>query len=160
MSKIFEKYKTIILNDTFTESSISSFRSLMNGYKRTNLTDDERETLDFLFENQAPYSITPEQTTKGLDWLFNLRFTARGKERKNNPFGYREQSILDDFDRFELVSLYDDYSYQYPITLSVHDKHNYKPMYRVIASDGESFDYIPFTRSDLISGQIKPLIIY
>jgi len=154
MSKIFEKYKTIILNDTFTESSISSFRSLMNGYKRTNLTDDERETLDFLFENQAPYSITPEQTTKGLDWLFNLRFTARGKERKNNPFGYREQSILDDFDRFELVGIYDDAYYQY------NDRHNYKPIYRVIASDGESFDYIPFTRSDLMSGQIEPLIIY
>ena len=100
MSKIFEKYKTIILNDTFTESSISSFRSLMNGRKNTNLTDEERESLDYLFGENAPYSITPAQTTKGLDWLFNLRFTMRGKERKNNPFGYREQSILDDFDRY------------------------------------------------------------
>jgi len=158
MSKIFEKYKTIILDDTFTESSISSFRSLMNGYKRTNLTDEERESLDYLFGENAPYSITPEQTTKGLDWLFNLRFTMRGKERKNNPFGYREQSILDDFDRFELSGLYDVKSY--PITLSVHDKHNYKPIYKVIASDGGYFEYVPYTRSDLISGQIEPLIIY
>ena len=153
MSKIFEKYKTIILNDTFTESSISSFRSLMNGYKRTNLTDDERETLDFLFENQAPYSITPEQTTKGLDWLFNLRFTARGKERKNNPFGYREQSILDDFDRFELSGLYDDSD-------GYNGFHNFKPIYKVIASDEGCFEYVPFTRSDLISRQIEPLIIW
>ena len=153
MSKIFEKYKTIILDDTFTESSISSFRSLMNGYKRTNLTDEERESLDYLFGENAPYSITPEQTTKGLDWLFNLRFTARGKERKNNPFGYREQSILDDFDRFELSGLYDDSD-------GYNGFHNFKPIYKVIASDGESFDYIPFTRADLISGQIEPLIIY
>ena len=153
MSKIFEKYKTIILDDTFTESSISSFRSLMNGYKRTNLTDEERESLDYLFGKNAPYSITPEQTTKGLDWLFNLRFTARGKERKNNPFGYREQSILDDFDRFELSGLYDDSD-------GYNGFHNFKPIYKVIASDGESFDYIPFTRADLISGQIEPLIIY
>jgi len=153
MSKIFEKYKTIILDDAFTESSISSFRSLMNGYKRTNLTDEERESLDYLFGENAPYSITPAQTTKGFDWLFNLRFTARGKERKNNPFGYREQSILDDFDRFELSGLYDDSD-------GYNGFHNFKPIYKVIASDGESFDYIPFTRADLISGQIEPLIIY
>ena len=158
MSKIFEKYKTIILDDAFTESSISSFRSLMNGRKNTNLTDEEKITLFYIFEEYAPYSITPAQTTKGLDWLFNLRFTMRGKERKNNPFGYREQSILDDFDRFELSGLYDVKSY--PITLSVHDKHNYKPIYKVIASDEGSFEYVPFTRSDLISGQIEPLIIY
>ena len=153
MSKIFEKYKTIILDDAFTESSISSFRSLMNGRKNTNLTDEERESLDYLFGENAPYSITPEQTTKGLDWLFNLRFTMRGKERKNNPFGYREQSILDDFDRFELSGLYDDSD-------GYNGFHNFKPIYKVIASDGESFDYIPFTRADLISGQIEPLIIY
>jgi len=165
MSKIFEKYKTIILDDAFTESSISSFRSLMNGRKNTNLTDEEKITLFYIFEEYAPYSITPAQTTKGLDWLFNLRFTMRGKERKNNPFGYREQSILDDFDRFELSGLYDNYSCQsLPkrnlIILSVHDKHNYKPIYKVIASDGGYFEYIPYTRSDLISGQIEPLIIY
>ena len=153
MSKIFEKYKTIILNDTFTESSISSFRSLMNGRKQTNLTDEERESLDYLFGENAPYSITPQQTVKGLNWLFNLRFTMRGKERKNNPFGYREQSILDDFDRFELSGLYDDSD-------GYNGFHNFKPIYKVIASDGESFDYIPFTRADLISGQIEPLIIY
>tara|TARA_R110002020_G_C16069580_1_gene756111 strand:+ start:361 stop:822 length:462 start_codon:yes stop_codon:yes gene_type:complete len=153
MSKIFEKYKTIILDDAFTESSISSFRSLMNGRKNTNLTDEEKLTLFYIFENQAPYSITPAQTTKGLDWLFNLRFTMRGKERKNNPFGYREQSILDDFDRFELSGLYDDSD-------GYNGFHNFKPIYKVIASDEGSFEYVPFTRSDLISGQIEPLIIY
>ena len=153
MSKIFEKYKTIILNDTFTESSISSFRSLMNGRKQTNLTDEEKITLFYIFEEYAPYSITPAQTTKGLDWLFNLRFTARGKERKNNPFGYREESILDDFDRFELASLYDDSN-------GYNAFHNFKPIYRVIASDGGYFEYVPYTRSDLMSGQIEPLIIY
>ena len=153
MSKIFEKYKTIILDDAFTESSISSFRSLMNGRKNTNLTDEEKITLLYIFEEYAPYSITPAQTTKGLDWLFNLRFTMRGKERKNNPFGYREQSILDDFDRFELSGLYDDYD-------GYNGFHNFKPIYKVIASDGGYFEYIPYTRSDLISGQIEPLIIY
>ena len=153
MSKIFEKYKTIILDDAFTESSISSFRSLMNGRKNTNLTDEEKITLFYIFEEYAPYSITPAQTTKGLDWLFNLRFTMRGKERKNNPFGYREQSILDDVVRFELSWLYD-------VSDGYNGFHNFKPIYKVIASDGGYFEYIPYTRSDLISGQIKPLIIW
>ena len=153
MSKIFEKYKTIILDDAFPESSISSFRSLMNGRKNTNLTDEEKLTLFYIFEEYATYSITPAQTTKGLDWLFNLRFTMRGKERKNNPFGYREQSILDDFDRFELSGLYDDSD-------GYNGFHNFKPIYKVIASDGGYFEYMPYTRSDLISGQIEPLIIY
>ena len=157
MSKIFEKYKTIILDDAFTESSISSFRSLMNGRKNTNLTDEEKITLFYIFEEYAPYSITPAQTTKGLDWLFNLRFTMRGKERKNNPFGYREQSILDDFDRFELSGLYDDSALQ---LYGYNGFQNFKPIYKVIASDGGYFEYVPFTRSDLISGQIEPLIIY
>ena len=152
-TKIFKKYKALILNDTFTESSITSFRALMNGFKRTNLTDDERETLDFLFENQAPYSITPEQTKKGLNWLSAVRFTATGKERKNNPFGYREETILDSFKRFELTGLYDDYHYPYG------DRHNYKPIYRVVAGDESYFDYVPFTRSDHICGEIEPLLI-
>jgi hypothetical protein len=152
-TKIFKKYKALILDDTFTESSITSFRALMNGFKRTNLTDDERETLDFLFENQAPYSITPEQTKKGLNWLSAVRFTATGKERKNNPFGYREETILDSFKRFELTGLYDDYHYPYG------DRHNYKPIYRVVADDEAYFDYVPFTRSDRISGEPEPLLI-
>jgi len=152
-TKIFKKYNALILNDTFTESSISSFRSLMNGYKRTNLTDDERETLDYLFETRAPYSITPEQTKKGLNWLSAVRFTATGKERKNNPFGYREETILDSFKRFELTGLYDD-------SIGYNNRHNYKPIYRVVAGDESYFDYVPFTRSDHISGEIEPLILF
>ena len=153
-TKIFKKYKAIILNDTFTESSITSFRALMNGFKRTNLTDEERLTLFCIFENQAPYSITPEQTKKGLNWLSAVRFTTTGRERKRSPFGYREETILDDFKRFELTGLYDD-SY-YPLH---DDLHNFKPIYRVIANDKTYFDYVPFTRSDRISGEPEQLLI-
>ena len=151
-TKIFKKYKALILDDTFTESSITSFSALMNWFKRTNLTDEERLTLFYIFETQAPYSITPEQTKKGLNWLSAVRFTATGKERKNNPFGYREETILDDFKRFELTGLYDDSYY-------LNDRHNFKPNYRVIAKDKTYFDYVPFTRSDRISGEPEQLLI-
>lgn len=39
--------------------------------------------------------ISEEQKLKGLKWLRNIYKTPKGKERKNNPFGYREQRILD-----------------------------------------------------------------
>ena len=74
-TKIFKKYKALILDDTFTESSITSFRALMNGFKRTNLTDDERETLNFLFENStgtrnsnSPRSLVRGSLSSGSRW--------------------------------------------------------------------------------------------
>ena len=43
------------------------------------------------------FAITEEQTKKGYDWLMNQWKTPRGVERKNNPFGFREEDILDNF---------------------------------------------------------------
>ena len=31
-----------------------------------------------------------------LEWLLNKWKTPKGAERKNNPFGYREQNVLED----------------------------------------------------------------
>ena len=39
--------------------------------------------------------VTPEQAQKGFSWLWNLYKSPTGKERKNNPFGYREMEALD-----------------------------------------------------------------
>lgn len=44
------------------------------------------------------FLISEEQKMKGLKWLRNLYKTPKGKERKNNPFGYREERILDALD--------------------------------------------------------------
>lgn len=41
------------------------------------------------------FLISEEQKLKGLKWLRNLYKTPKGKERKNSPFGYCEQRILD-----------------------------------------------------------------
>lgn len=40
----------------------------------------------------------------------NLYKTPTGKERKNNPFGYREMNILDNYKgkRFQFVGFYND----------------------------------------------------
>lgn len=81
--------------------------------------------------NYAPVAISPEQTEKGLSWLLNQWKTPAGKERKNNPFGYREQDILDNFDRFALVDFYDAGRFC----------SFFVPVYRVISRSGASFEY-------------------
>ena len=40
------------------------------------------------------FLISEEQKLKCLKWMRNLYKTPKGDERKNNPFGYREQRIL------------------------------------------------------------------
>ena len=67
--------------------------------RRANAEDTRRDTLNALdkFEN---WKMTAEQAQKGLNWLLNQWRTPRGVERKNNPFGYREQEVLDHFSYF------------------------------------------------------------
>lgn len=84
-------------------------------------------------EYQDSYKITPEQTKKGLDWLNNQRRTPRGAERKNNPFGAREESALDNFSHFTFDGLYNAGN-QY--------RSWYAPIYSVHGKDGEGFQYV------------------
>lgn len=45
-------------------------------------------------EEKGIIEVTGEQSAKGFKWLYNLYKTPIGKERKNNPFGYRENGEL------------------------------------------------------------------
>lgn len=68
--------------------------------------------------------VTPEQSAKGIAWLRNLYKTPTGKERKNNPFGYREIDIIDNYagENFTFRGFYDAGRYGF---------HNYIPVYEV-----------------------------
>jgi hypothetical protein len=84
------------------------------------------------------WKLTDEQTKKGLKWLMSQWKTPRGVEQKNNPFGYREQDILENFGEFRLIDFFDNRNY-YQAQLGVH---NYLPLYEVIRKDGKvSFQY-------------------
>lgn len=89
-----------------------------DGYADTITGDDEIE-------------LSPEQIEKGYAWLMNQWKSPAGKERKNNPFGYREQDVLEGqsltmyFDQFYNPSRYSDF---------------YVPVYTVSSSNG-SFQY-------------------
>lgn len=67
---------------------------------------------------------TKEQSEKGFKWLKNLYKTPSGKERKNNPFGYREMNIIDNYngELFEFKGFYDAGNRYF---------HNYIPVYEL-----------------------------
>jgi len=74
------------------------------------------------------FELSREQSLKGFDWLKNLWVTPQGKERQNNPFGYREQAALENFERCTLKGYYDAGNY-------------YIPLYDVYSKDGYGFEY-------------------
>lgn len=115
-------YQEIARRGVITEREIITMKSRLNRGKS--------EVLDIF--NNGYLNITPEQSEKGLKWLLNQWKTPRGKERKNNPFGDREQEIIEDFERFELVDLIDNGNAYFPAFL---------PVYRVIDRIGNHFDY-------------------
>jgi hypothetical protein len=67
--------------------------------------DFTQEAIDFIWDNSP--QLTPDQNKKGIDYLRNLWKSPSGKERVNNPFGYREQDALETFEYFELRGFYD-----------------------------------------------------
>lgn len=82
-----------------------------------------------IYDNEI--DITCEQTKKGYDFLINLWKTQTGKERKNNPFGYREQNVLDSFEKFQFNGYYNNGN---------RFASCYIPIYLVIGKSG-SFEY-------------------
>ena len=72
-----------------------------------------------------------EDTKQGIDYLLNQWKTPNGKERLNNPFGYREQEVLENFEYFEFAGTYNAGNYGHTFHV---------PLWNVIGRDG-SFQY-------------------
>ena len=121
-----QKYLDIINSGTIEESQLISMKSLINSDK------DAREVIFSALHETEGLNLTESQNLKGCSFLKNQWKTPRGIERKNNPFGYREQAALENFSHFELVSFYNAGN-------NYHD--NYLPLYDVIAKDGYGFQY-------------------
>ena len=110
--------------DEITEREINLLNRRLNA--------EGRDTLDYsLRKNNYDLALTDEQERKALAWLNNQWKTSTGKERKNNPFGYREEQILENATDVTFVQFhnagnrYVDY---------------FIPVYRVYSNDG-SFEY-------------------
>src|SRR5690606_11487035 len=87
------------------------------------------KTVDFSQYWGEEFILTdPEQ---GIAYLLNQWKTPAGKERKNNPFGYRERHILENFSHFEFMGQYN--------AGSAHRGY-YIPLWRVVAIAGGTFE--------------------
>ena len=137
MKALFKKYADKIKSSTLNERDIIALRSHLNGM-RNSFDTCELSDLHDLVDDCTP-TITSDQSTKGIAWLRDQWHTPRGKVRKNNPFGYREQQVLESFSHFELVGFHD---------AGNGYRSNYLPTYRVIATDGATFDYVPYGNPD------------
>ena len=88
------------------------------------------ENIDFskFWENEVKL----EDGEQGIQYLLNQWKTPKGVERKNNPFGYREEKILENFSHFEFKGQYD----------AGNRYHKYFiPLWVVVSKDGDGFEY-------------------
>lgn len=74
--------ENVLANGVITEREVLLLK------KRANNGDNE--AANFYPGCDTEIEVTPEQSAKGYKWLMNLYKTPTGKERKNNPCGYRE----------------------------------------------------------------------
>lgn len=97
------KYQSIFETGKITENELIALNSFYN-----KSTDNKAFIDDLMYgEKQIEeLELTPEQNEKGHKFLQELRFTPTGKERLNNPFGYREENILDNFSHFTFCGFY------------------------------------------------------
>ena len=119
-------FKNIMETNTITEKEINLIKMRMNNDKVDEAT---QEVIDYIWENSP--QLTPDQNKKGIDYLRNLWKSPTGKERTNNPFGYREQDTLETFEYFELRGFYD---------AGNRYRKFYVPLYTCVGKDS-SFEY-------------------
>lgn len=100
--------KTTYLIKNIEEKGIITEREILLLKRRAN--NGDKDAANFYPGSEKVIEVTDEQSEKGFKWLYNLYKTPAGKERKNNPFGYREMDILDNYngERFTFVGFYDD----------------------------------------------------
>lgn len=135
----FDEWKELFTKGEYiTERQVLAFRKMLNGYSSSSITKEEKDELqDLLYNRDNQLKITPEQSEKGINWLRNQWKTPRGVERKNNPFGYREEDCIENFDHFTFGGTYNDANYY----MAQNGLANHLPLYVVHAKDGSSFEY-------------------
>lgn len=125
ISKTAKKYIDIIKSGAITERQIIDIRSWMG---------KDKDNASIVFDTmQDELTLDASQIQKGLVFLLNQWKTPTGQERKNNPFGYREQAILEDFRDLTLHGFYDASKYG--------QMSWYLPIYSCNSKSGNSFEY-------------------
>jgi len=92
-----------------------SEKELKAYFKFLNNSEDEKlkQKVSKAFRNNKKIanadgiSLTEDQQNKGWKYLYNLGFTPKGAERRNSPYGYREEQIVSLKGDLSLIGSYD-----------------------------------------------------
>lgn len=103
-----KKLETSQIIENIWANRVITEREVLLLKRRANNGDDE--AANFYPGCSTEIEVTEEQSAKCFAWLMNLYKTPTGKERKDNPFGYREMNILDNYkgERFQFVGFHND----------------------------------------------------
>jgi len=122
-----QEQKKLFLEDIKKKGIITEKEILLVKRRLNDGTYKESDIADLYDLN-----LTQEQNTKGFNWLFDKWKSPTGKERKDNPYGYREEEALRTFEKlkftgFTNISTYGEFK-------------NYVPLYRAEGKD-TTFEY-------------------
>jgi len=120
-------YTKLAKKKKFTEKEMNALKNYMN---KIDIRDAQK--LNDLVANKDGTKLDASQIAKGKKYLYNLGYTPKGVERKNNPYGYREEYIVKNLKTIEL--------------LQFHNAGNryvdfFVPYYEAIGKDGTSMEY-------------------
>ncbi len=109
--------------EVLTESDVNHIKNSMNGsFRNGEINESFTEELNNIFSEGKEFPLTDEQSRKGLTWLQKTRI-------QNKYLGERERDVVANFDHFALVDW-----------ASIGNSF-YVPVYKVVATNGDSFDY-------------------
>ena len=113
--------KTTDLIKSIEEKGIITEKEILLLKRRAN--NGDRDAVNFYPGCDRVIEVSDEQSEKGFKLLYNLYKTPMGKERKNNPFGYREMDILDNYngERLTFVGFYDNGNRFYPSYIPIYE---------------------------------------
>ena len=113
--------KTLDILNEIKESNVITEQQI-NLLKRR-MNNGEEVDINFIWDGEI--LVTNSQKQKGLDWLINQWKTPTGKERINNPFGYREIEILKYCTEIQFKGFYDNGNRQFKNLIPLYCVHSY-----------------------------------
>ena len=114
--------------ETLSEQEVKLLKRRLNDGK---ISFQDLNKIKYYYEGEG-FGLTDSQNKKGKDFLLDQWKTPTGKERTNNPFGFRETSVLENFKEIRLVDFYN--------TSRAGQMNYYLPVYSV-ESDDSAFEY-------------------
>lgn len=128
------KYDYIKLSKR-TKLSEKELNALKNWINNKATRAERNEVLENIYETSSTMgaiALTSDQVAKGKKYVYNLGFTPKGAERKNSPYGMREEYIVKNLKDIGLLGFYDAGNMFMKF---------YVPLYQAEGKDGSSMDY-------------------